>query len=50
MSKQQAKVRRSGSDDDVLTLFAALENTPPRQRRSDTFRDEERRLHRLLNL
>jgi hypothetical protein len=34
----------------VLTLFVALEAVPMRSRKSDAFRDEDRRLHRLLNL
>jgi hypothetical protein len=47
---RQAKVRRSGSDDDVLEIFRRLEAVPPRRRKTDAFRDEDFRLHRLLGL
>jgi hypothetical protein len=45
------KGRRSTSDDDdVIEIFRRLEATPMRARRSDAFRAEDMRLHRLLNL
>jgi hypothetical protein len=50
MSKQQAKARRSASDDDVLAIFRRLEATPMRARKTDAFLDEDFRLHKLLGL
>jgi hypothetical protein len=46
-----AKGRKpSFPDDDVIEIFRRLENMSPRQHKSDAFRDEDVRLHRLLGL
>jgi hypothetical protein len=37
-------------DDETLTLFVTLETTPPRERRSDKFKQRERELHERLGL
>jgi hypothetical protein len=42
--------RRPAAPDDVIEIFRRLEATPLRQRKSDAFRDEDFRLHRLLGL
>jgi hypothetical protein len=47
---REAKERRPQFGAEVLQLFLALETTPPRRRKSQTFKDGERELARRLGL